>query len=282
VSESRSQAKVLILPEFLPSVAGRIFTLVVQPEVINTSGKAVIFFPPFAEEMNKSRRMVSLQARALAREGYTVAIPDLYGTGDSQGDFGEALLGTWLADITTVVQFLKQKGYQQFVFWGLRFGVLLQMLVLQERVADVSSMLLWQPVLKGEVMMTQFLRLRLAADMMQTGEKITTSDMRRSLQNGDSIEVAGYMLTPELVHAIDGLSLESVTLPETIPVHWFEVTPSEERPIPVASQRLVERWQGQGVRVTQTKVVGEPFWNTIEIAEVPKLISLTKQAAMLG
>lgn len=282
MSESRSQAKVLILPEFLPSVAGRIFTLVVQPEVINTSGKAVIFFPPFAEEMNKSRRMVSLQARALAREGYTVAIPDLYGTGDSQGDFGEALLGTWLADITTVVQFLKQKGYQQFVFWGLRFGVLLQMLVLQERVADVSSMLLWQPVLKGEVMMTQFLRLRLAADMMQTGEKITTSDMRRSLQNGDSIEVAGYMLTPELVHAIDGLSLESVTLPETIPVHWFEVTPSEERPIPVASQRLVERWQGQGVRVTQTKVVGEPFWNTIEIAEVPKLISLTKQAAMLG
>jgi pimeloyl-ACP methyl ester carboxylesterase len=42
---------------------------------------------PFAEEMNKSRRMAALQSRALAAQGYAVLQIDLFGCGDSGGDF---------------------------------------------------------------------------------------------------------------------------------------------------------------------------------------------------
>jgi alpha/beta superfamily hydrolase len=50
----------------------------------------ILCIHPFAEEMNKSRRMAALQSRALAEAGYTVLQIDLHGCGDSAGDFGEA------------------------------------------------------------------------------------------------------------------------------------------------------------------------------------------------
>ena len=52
----------------------------------------VVHAPAFAEEMNKSRRMVALQARALAEDGLAVLLVDPLGCGDSPGDFGDA---TW-------------------------------------------------------------------------------------------------------------------------------------------------------------------------------------------
>ena len=54
---------------------------------------AVLHLHAFAEEMNKSRRMVALQARALAEAGFAVLQIDLHGCGDSGGDF-EVLSGS--------------------------------------------------------------------------------------------------------------------------------------------------------------------------------------------
>jgi alpha/beta superfamily hydrolase len=42
-----------------------------------------------AEELNKSRHVAAAQARAFAAAGYSVLQIDLYGCGDSSGDFGE-------------------------------------------------------------------------------------------------------------------------------------------------------------------------------------------------
>ena len=53
---------------------------------------SILYIHPFAEEMNKSRRMAALQARALAKAGYAVLQLDLLGCGDSSGDFGDALI----------------------------------------------------------------------------------------------------------------------------------------------------------------------------------------------
>ena len=45
----------------------------------------VLYLHPLAEEMNRSRRMAALQARALAAAGCEVLQPDLLGCGDSAG-----------------------------------------------------------------------------------------------------------------------------------------------------------------------------------------------------
>src|SRR5262245_3855900 len=59
----------------------------------------VLHVHPFAEEMNKSRRMAALHARALAGAGFEVLQVDLAGCGDSSGEFGDATWDDWVADV---------------------------------------------------------------------------------------------------------------------------------------------------------------------------------------
>lgn len=51
---------------FLEGKAGPVFHVLHLPDASSIRG-AVLFVPPLAEELNKSRRMVSLQARRLAQ-----------------------------------------------------------------------------------------------------------------------------------------------------------------------------------------------------------------------
>ena len=71
--------------QYVSGLAGKIFVLEFVPS--GTSRGSIIIVPPFAEEMNRSRKMLSAQARRLMQIGYRVWLPDLFGTGDSQGDF---------------------------------------------------------------------------------------------------------------------------------------------------------------------------------------------------
>ena len=73
-----------------------------------------MYFPPFAEELNKSRRMVSMQARQFCHTAYAVLIVDLFGTGDSEGNFGDTdweilqndmcVALRWLQDVACAVR----------------------------------------------------------------------------------------------------------------------------------------------------------------------------------
>ncbi|WP_229425321.1 hypothetical protein [Massilia sp. Se16.2.3] len=73
---------------FLDTQGGRRFCLYHAP--IGECRGALVYVHPFAEEMNRSRRMAALQARALAARGIGVLQLDLHGCGDSVGDFGDA------------------------------------------------------------------------------------------------------------------------------------------------------------------------------------------------
>ena len=59
----------------------------------------LLYLHPFAEEMNKSRRMAALACRALAAAGFAVLQIDLRGCGDSSADFGDASWADWQADV---------------------------------------------------------------------------------------------------------------------------------------------------------------------------------------
>ena len=73
-------------PFFLRFTAGNRFCLLHATD--RRAVGAVLYVHPLAEEMNKSRRMAALQARALAASGWVVLQVDLFGCGDSDGDFG--------------------------------------------------------------------------------------------------------------------------------------------------------------------------------------------------
>jgi hypothetical protein len=60
-----------------------------------------------------------------------------------------------------------------------------------------------------------------------------------------------------------------------VPAYWFEVGPEADGPLSPASRRVADAWIARDVDVRVHTVAGEPFWNTIEIAECPELLAQT-------
>lgn len=261
-------------PFFLPSRRGALFAIDHPPS--SAGEQAVLYIPPFAEEMNKARRMVALQAAELARSGCRVLLLDLYGTGDSAGDFRDARWEFWLDDLTRAVEWLAGQGCRRVTLWGLRAGCLLALGLLHEGRVSADRLVLWQPVITGKQMLTQFLRLRIAAELAGDRGRETVASMREQLSRGEPLEVAGYELAPELAASIDAQNLSPP--PQNVPVYWYEVASVGERPLSPVAATTVDAWRQAGIRVEAEVIKGEPFWMTQEVTLAPALLQATMTA----
>ena len=266
-------------PFFLPAAAGQRFCLYYPPAGDGCRG-AVLYVHPFADEMNKSRRMAALQARALAAKGYAVLQIDLYGCGDSSGEFAEARWDIWKDDLAIASAWLAERVHAPQVLWGLRLGALLALDYAAGAAHKPASMLLWQPVHGGAAYLTQYLRLLSANAMLADAGKPAAEKsggaaaLKAALLGGQLLEVAGYELAPELAAAID--QRDSARLaPAGCPVQWFEPVAAAERPLTPAVERIAASWRAQGVALQVERVVCPPFWSTQEITVSEELLAAT-------
>lgn len=261
---------------FLPGITGDLLACYHPPENPVPGRTDVLLIPPFAEEMNKSRRMYSLLAQRLSKRGIGSLIVDLYGTGDSHGDFSEARWDVWCQDMALATGWLREHGASRVHAVCLRLGALLALETQRQCGIHFDGLTFWAPVTSGQLAMTQFLRLRLAASLMgEGGQKETTRVLRAMFEAGTNVEVAGYELSPHLFFAIEDLRLESMAIEDMPAVHWIELVMEEGRGIPPASQKIIDVWCGNGVQVNSDCVVGDSFWSTQEISVVPELIDKT-------
>jgi exosortase A-associated hydrolase 2 len=228
--------------------------------------------------MNKARRMAALQARRLAQEGWSVVQLDLHGCGDSVGEFAEARWETWVDDVRAALAWLRSRCEGPMSLWGLRLGATLACDVARDAALELERLVLWQPVVAGEQFITQFLRVRLASEMLADGVATTAlRGLRAELAQGRSLEIGGYELHPNLAQAIARQDL-SLTVPEVKRVAWLEVAAEPGVDVRPSSRRVVEAWGKRGMALTVATVGGEPFWATIEIAECEALLLATSQA----
>jgi exosortase A-associated hydrolase 2 len=264
-------------PLFIPSDTGALFSLYFSP-LGKPLNRAILHIPAFAEEMNKSRRMVAMQAREFAHRGYAVLVLDLFGTGDSFGDFGEATWDIWLQNIDTAIDWLKRQGADTITLWGMRTGALLAMDYAGRNRQKIDRLLCWQPVLNGETFITQFLRLRVAAAIMDNNApREKTSDLKRQLSDGQALEVAGYLLNPDLIKPLMALRADQLPLHNVNDAALFEVVANEDTPVAMSNSQFLDKLEKNAVEASLNKVVGEAFWATQEITAAPKLIALTNK-----
>ncbi|MEL7450175.1 MAG: hydrolase 2, exosortase A system-associated [Pseudomonadota bacterium] len=267
-------------PFFLDGSAGALFALHLPAAGAAATREAVLLFPPFAEEMNKCRRQVMLQARAFAASGRDVLLLDLHGTGESAGDFGDARWDVWIDDLERGARWLLERGAGSLCFWGIRLGAMQAFALAGGALSSqVSRLLLWQPVVNGKGFFTQFLRLRMAAQLNTGDSGETTASLREQLAGGESLEVAGYTVSPELAGSIDALNLKTELPAISCPVDWVEFS-TRGKGLTPASKAMVAALEGAGVTVATHAVEGEPFWNTPETTTVDGLAS--SGVAMLG
>ena len=266
---------------FLDTSHGRIFC-----QRSRAHGEAcVIVVPPFAEEMNRSRRMWSLLAAQLAGAGIDTLIPDLHGTGESDGDFADARWDSWREDLDRACRFARAEGARHIALLAVRLGALLALDYLQrvpqrDMAGGIAQLILWQPVLDGRQHLNQFLRLKLAAGLRQAATvKETTASLRERVVRGERLEVAGYELTANLLAALDSLDGQSLAPTGVARVDWLEVSSGEPAAVAPVSGRIIETWRTAGVNVSAQAVRGEAFWAMQEITIAPELITLTQHVA---
>ena len=265
---------------FLPAEPGNRFCIY-HPSADGGTGCSFVYAHPFCEEMNKARRMAALQSRRLAAAGYAVLEIDLFGCGDSSGDFADAKWDIWKQDLKIALAWLKSRVAGPLGLWGLRLGATLAADVACDRAAGIEQLLLWQPVSNGEQFLTQFLRLRLASEMLAEGAaRSGVRELRETLRRGVALEIAGYDLLPSLAAEIDALRLVDL-VPAVRRVHWLEITAAADPKVSPASQHALEAWRSKGLNVLAAAVTGEPFWSTIEVAECEALLAAT-ESSLIG
>ncbi len=264
-------------PFYLKTETGNRFCLYHDAYPNKECRGAFIYVHPFGDEMNKSRRMAAIQARAFAAIGFSVLQIDLFGCGDSSGEFGDARWDIWKQDLEDARRWLKNRVNVPVSLWGLRLGALLALDFARNTTDTIDKIILWHPVINGELFLTQFLRLRVANEMLSGGlEKSTgTQAMRSSLANGEQLEVAGYELAADLAGSIDSLRAIKLIISK-IPVYWFETVSDVGRTMPPAGAKVVREWErAEGGNLHVHLVPCAPFWATQEISECPGLISET-------
>ena len=210
-------------PFFLDVPEGHLYAVYRRPpEGVPVRGN-VLYVPPFNEEMNRCRSMVTMQAHELARLGFGTLCIDFLGTGDSSGEYRDGRWSIWLDNLRAGMAWLDRQPGSQRILWGIRLGALLATELHASLASPAVGLMLWQPVPDGKQHFNQFLRLRLAAQMYRTDvPKETTSGLRALLAQGQTVEVSGYEVHPELAHAMEAAKLASFQPAAGAPLLWLE------------------------------------------------------------
>lgn len=269
---------------FLDGSAGRLFCVfrpgTTLPSLGGAAPPVVLVLPAFAEEMNKTRRMLSLFAQQAQAAGIGTLIPDLYGTGDSDGDFGEATLERWADDLGRAAQWLEARSTAPLSVLAVRNGALLADLLPDRRPG--GSLVLWQPVTSGRVHANQFLRLRLAGELLAGGGQADPAALRKELEREGRLEVAGYEVSAELLRGLESLELKQLDPGRYGKIRAFEVGTMQSPAVSPALERVLAGWRRDGGDIVGAVVGGDPFWGTTEIATVPALVTATVDAFLAG
>ena len=264
---------------FLPTESGQRFCLF-HPAQGNAPRGCVLYLHPFAEELNCTRRLVAQQARALASAGYSVLQMDLLGCGDSAGNFADATWEAWLYDAQLAHIWLTEHVDGPLWLWGMRSGALLATQLasrLHNTGRKPAQLLLWQPVISGQQMLQQFLRLRTASHWLGTSNTREPSPAQ-ALAQGLAVDIAGYTLSPALAQ---GLSAARLQPPKSVlpgQLVWLEVSSQEAPMLGPATDTSLAAWRTAGWQVQALAVHGPMFWQTIGADEAPALIYATLAA----
>lgn len=237
-----------------------------------------VFFPPFGDEMNQTRRMFRLMAEALAAHGVAARMFDLLGTGDSSADFSEATVTAWLADCSRMLT-AAQDEHERLVLIGCRLGVALAVKA-SEMLANPAELLVgWAPLLHGSQQLHGLLR----AARFAWGSRFGAPDPRACWAGGERAWLAGYPVSPTLAQQLD--ALETPNAPRVKRATLIElrnVTDESELDASEVMRRRAQAWNQAGVDTNAMALRGPAFWNVVDLVDVPQLLELTMAAVQVA
>jgi len=223
--------------------------------------KGFIFCHPFAEEKLWTHRVFVKFARELADRGYAVLRFDFTGNGDSEGEFADLTVETYLSDLKRAHCTLLEAypRMESTSLLGLRFGATIASLASDE-VPDLERLILWDPVINGANYMQEVLRTNLTTQLAVYGKVIETREnLIEKMNAGDTVNVDGYELGYRLFHAASEINLLSATRKRDVNALIVQIG-KKPQPIRDEIRQLSEKYN----QVTIKHVIEEPFWREIK------------------
>jgi pimeloyl-ACP methyl ester carboxylesterase len=147
-------------------------------------------------------------ARHLAQRNLSALRFDYRGCGESTGTFERFTFASWLEDCRFAYGTLEaQNPGLPIVLNGIGLGALFAARLFQEGLG--AALLLWSPPSNGADSLRDTLLRRSAFDVVNTSEGRPASkpDYKASLEAGQSVEAAGYLLTPGLWREATAMNL---------------------------------------------------------------------------
>ena len=221
--------------------------------------------------MNKSRRLVWAAGRQLAERGYLVIVPDLFGTGDSEGNFEDASWNTWLLDLQRTVRWLQTIEVAQISVLAVRFGACFLSSIVE--FVDLERVVAWQPPRSGSEILRSMARAK-ALNMRMAGQVGTSTSglLDQLYAGGQPLELAGYAIPPQL--AVDvrdaTFSHEKLSVRDRSLVVLFQ----KDRP---HSDAVHDSAQDVSHDRPEAYIGGERFWLSMEPGPNDELVDTTSK-----
>lgn len=258
---------------YLPASKGDLFVSLYLPNTTDTN-EVIMFIHPFGDELNKSRRMLSLQAKKFTEKGIAVFFMDLYGCGDSSGELRDVDWDLWLDDIFVCYKWVRNNVCKNIGLWGFRLGALLALDFSQNTNENISRILLWKPVISAEQFLNEFLRISLAGDMLtNSGKNKNKNDILQESVDGNLVELSGYELNPKLVQSML-IKNYKLFMRKDIQIIWIDIVRNMNIKN-IAIENAHKYWSEIGVNYNFYLEKCEPFWSTVEITECTSLLNST-------
>jgi exosortase A-associated hydrolase 2 len=254
---------------FLRGSAGQILVVSHEPE--ETTNRTIVVVPAFAEEMNKSRRLVWSAGAALAKRGIRTVTPDLYGTGDSDGDFAFARWDIWLEDLSRTVEWASSQGTERFSVLLVRMGAALFADAEKALGVTFDRAVAWQPIRNGADVVRQWLRMKSMSIRMAGGQAESAEALLARLLGGtEPMELGGYPLSPGLAASLRQAAFaerDITSVERGLVIELGAAFPA----LPDASETASDTptaWQ-------RMRIGTERFWMEVEPSPNPELVTAT-------
>jgi len=228
-----------------------------------------IFCGPFAEEKNKSQRLLVDTARAFSATGFNVLRLDYAGTGDSPGDFVDATMETRLQDVLDAIVYCRNVlGESNVGLLGLRLGGALAALAAEK--ADVRWLVLLSPVADVRKHFSLALRGKRIKEMLTAGTGAAALGKESCRAEPGIFDLDGFPITPHLHAEMQRFDVIGRILHYRGPLAVIHASLNPR--VPKDVQALRDRYSAIGASVSFATVYAEPFWNMHSVPPFERII----------
>jgi exosortase A-associated hydrolase 2 len=258
-------------PFFFENEGQRLYGILSRPRKRGDGAPraGLVICDAFAEEKLWSQRTLVAFARSLAAEGWPVLRFDCRGHGDSEGEFEDSSVSTWLSDIDAALQALRDRsGAVSAGLFGLRLGATLAACSAKRR-GGPAFLVLCQPVMAGERYFLECLRSNLASQMTRYGRVVKNREqLLQELESGSPVNIDGYLVSSRCREELAPLSLGAELEGVRVPVLLLQVN-AAAKAVPDKALAAIALRAGELNPLSEMQVVAEePFWKELRTYHV--------------